>query len=763
MNIQIIGMSCASCVGRIEFALKTFDENVSVNLQTETAYINSEQTQGIYSAIKNAGYDVQVKTLEVRIQGMSCSSCVNRIEKDVNSLSGVISVEVNLASEKAKIKYIDQNITEDDIKKIIEKSGYTVAEVEKNETNQEKYPLSLVFGLVLALYFMSPMVINMMGVEYQINQYIQLFLASFVQIYFGYSFYKSAYKAIKNKSPNMDVLVAIGTTAAYFLSVYNMTKASGELYFESAVVILVLVKLGKYLESRAKVKTQAALKSLESLRPKRARVVTGDQEEIKLLSEVEIDNIVRVIPGERVPVDGIVIEGKSQVDESMMTGESLPVEKDIDSKVITGSMNTDGVLLIKVTAIGKQTALSKIISLVEEAQSKKAPIQKLVDKVSFYFVPAVLVIAVVTFASWMILTSDFEASLLASVAVLVIACPCALGLATPTAIMVGTGVAAQNGILIQNAEVLEVLHRANIVAFDKTGTLTVGKPEVSSIKVKDDSFTENQVMRILTSLQSASEHPLAQAILKNYHGDFAKVEDFKSIAGKGVEGQVDGIKYVFGNRSVISKEESDQVKTVAETQSFLVNKVSNKLLAVIGFKDKPREDSKKAISTLNNLKIKTYMLTGDNVAMAEDISQKLGIDKFYAELLPDQKVEMIKKLKALNEGTTVAMVGDGVNDAPALATADVGLAMASGTDVAVHSAGVILMRGETMLVPSAISISKYTYKKIQQNLFWAFIFNSIGIPLAAFGWLSPMIAGGAMAFSSVCVISNSLSLKKWKS
>lgn len=760
MNIKVKGMSCASCVGRIEKALKPFDENVSVNLQTEIAYLNSDKTKDIYQAIVDAGYNVEVVTQQLKLKGMSCSSCVNRVEQALLKIPGVLKAEVNLASEKVKIEFIDQKINLQVLQKAVKEAGYELIDIENSKEESSSFPKSLVFGLIIAAVLMLPMLLMPFGIDAHINKYVQLVLATFIQIYFGYSFYKPAIKAIKNKTPNMDVLVSIGTTAAYLLSIYNMTKVNADLYFESAVVILVLVRLGKYLESRAKQQTQKALKSLEKLRPEKAVVIEEGKEVTKFVSELKKGDIVKIKPGERIPVDGEVIEGQTSVDESMLTGESLPIEKSKNDKVITGSMNTDGSIKVKVTALGESTALSKIIDLVEQAQAQKAPIQKLVDQVSFYFVPIVLIISLITFLSWWFLTQDIENSLLASVAVLVIACPCALGLATPTAIMVGTGVAAKNGILIQNAEVLEVLHRANIIAFDKTGTLTVGKPQLTTLKVVDNNYEESEVLKILASLQSSSEHPLAQAVLNAYKSDeFYGVEKFKSLSGKGLQADINGTHYKLGSKSLLSEKQMQSVPKTAETHSFLLR--NEQLIAILGFKDQPRDDAKSAISKLKDQNLKSYMLTGDNQQMASEISNTLGLDGFFAELLPEQKVQKIKDLKK-NENDTVAMVGDGVNDAPALATANVGIAMSSGTDVAVHSAGVILMRGKTMLVPAAISISKATYKKIQQNLFWAFIFNTIGIPLAAFGWLSPMIAGGAMAFSSVLVLTNSLRLKRWK-
>lgn len=760
MNLKIKGMTCATCVNRVESALKLFDEKVTVNLQTEMAYVDSSNNiNEIKQSIENAGYHLQIESLQLKVEGMSCSSCVGRVEKALMEISGVVNVEVNLANEKVKIDYADQKLSIDEFHNAVKKAGYKLVDVEKTKRLNNKTPWLLIIGLFVALVFVIPMVLMPFGLDFHLNKYLQLILATIIQVVFGFSFYKSAISALKHKSPNMDVLVSIGTTAAYLLSVYNMTKPGSDLYFESAVVILVLVKLGKYLESRAKQQTQKALQSLESLRPEKALTIKDGKEVIKLVSELVVGDVVKIKPGERIPVDAEVIEGKTSVDESMLTGESLPVDKQVGDKVITGSLNTDGSIKVAIIAIGESTALSKIIKLVEEAQSKKAPIQKLVDQVSFYFVPIVLLISLITFLTWWFLTGDLETSLLSSVAVLVIACPCALGLATPTAIMVGTGVAAKNGILIQNAEILEVLHRATIVAFDKTGTLTVGRPKLTSLKIVKEAYEKPEVMQILASLQTSSEHPLAQAILSEFDGEFLTVNNFKAIAGKGVEGEIKNINYKLGSLSLLSESQKNNVTKAAETQSFLIEE--NELVACLGFKDQPREDSKTAIEKLNQLNIKTYMLTGDNNLVAREISSQLGLTGFYAELLPDQKVNKIRDLKS-TEYDVVAMVGDGVNDAPALASADVGIAMSSGTDVAMHSAGVILMREESTLVPSAIDISKHTYKKIQQNLFWAFIFNSIGIPLAAFGWLSPIIAGGAMAFSSVLVISNSLRLRRWK-
>ena len=722
------------------------------------------------------------ETLSLNIKGMTCASCVGRIERVLKKNEAISSASVNLATEKAVVEFERSQLSSEDIIKLIKKAGYdaTISSASKvpRSDNLEiiRDQRVLILSALLSLPLLLPMLIHPFGINFNLSPIIQLLLATPVQFYIGRDFYLSGWGALKAKSGNMELLVSIGTTAAYTLSVYLMIAnrehifhSGSHLYFESSAVIITLVKLGRYLEKRAKFQTTAAIRSLQKLRPESARVIRQGRYEEVLVQDLSQGEVVLIKPGERIPVDGIILQGMTQVDESLITGESLPVIKRVKDKVIGGSINGDGAIEVEISALGSETVISRIIRFVEEAQSKKAPIQRLVDKVSAVFVPIVIFLAALTIILSGIITGNWESAVVHGVAVLVIACPCALGLATPTSIMVGTGAAAKEGILIKDAEALEMAHRVTIVALDKTGTLTEGKPNVSYIK--SFSLPEDEFLTLVASLQQKSEHPLSRATLQKASEKNLSLFPFshvRAIPGTGLEAILKNEEvYVLGSKRLlkdlgISNSEVElEMKSredLGETLSVLINKNEKKILGFLGFRDGVRLEAKDAISKLKALNIKTIMLTGDNLLSAKKVADELGVENVKAEVLPEDKARIIQELKT--QGEIVAMVGDGINDAPALVVADVGIAMSTGTDVAMHSSGITLMRGNPLLIGSAVEISRKTYRKIQQNLFWAFIYNVVGIPLAAFGYLSPVLAGSAMALSSVSVVTNSLLLKR---
>lgn len=706
--------------------------------------------------------------INLNIKGMTCASCVARIEKSLNKDEAIIKVSVNLATEKARVNFESTKIDTAKIITLIEKSGYGASLLEDKSDDHSK--LSVIISILLTLPLALPMFFEPFGYHFMLPPLWQLALATPVQFIIGFKFYKNSWAAIKARSGNMDLLVAIGTSAAYGLSLYqiywhreHLDHHIPNLYFEASAVVITLILVGKYLEANAKKKTTDAIKALQSLQPDSARVLRDGQEQVIGIEQLSLEDIVIVRPGERIPVDGIILKGETHVDESLITGESLPVLKQESEKVIGASINGEGLLQLQVSALGSETMLARIIRMVEDAQANKAPIQRLVDKVSSIFVPVVLVIAFITMTATGFLTDDWEGAIIHAVAVLVIACPCALGLATPTSIMVGTGMAARFGILIKDATALEVAHSVTTVAFDKTGTLTQGKPVVAS--VHPVNMNEDDFLSLVAGLQAGSEHPLAHAVMERAKNIPKKnASDVKAIVGKGIEGIIDGKKYIFGSKKIITTSsdlvvQSHENEGRGETVSFLVDKEQN-ILGFVSFKDQIKDEAVKTIKILKLRGIKTVMVTGDNRGAATSVANELGIDQVFAEVLPNDKASIVENLKS--NGEIVAMVGDGINDAPALAAAHVGLAMSTGTDVAMHSAGITLMRGNPLLIPDAIDISKRTYSKIKQNLFWAFIYNVIGIPLAALGYLSPVIAGAAMALSSVSVVTNALMLKRWK-
>lgn len=601
------------------------------------------------------------------------------------------------------------------------------------------------------------------------NGWFQLALATPVQFIIGYRFYKGAYKALRGGGANMDVLIAMGTSAAYFFSIYNLAIGVPEYYFEASAVIITLIVLGNTFEAVAKGKTSEAIKKLMGLQPKTARVVRDEVEVDIPIEQLIVGDIVVVRPGERVPVDGIIVEGNSSLDESMITGESIPIDKTIDDEVIGATINKFGAFRFKATKIGKDTVLSQIIKLVEDAQGSKAPIQRLADKISGIFVPIVVVIALVTILGFTYIGGDFNTGLINAIAVLVIACPCALGLATPTAIMVGTGKGAENGILIKSGEHLESTHKMDTIIFDKTGTITRGEPELTDILTFNE-YDRNEILRIAASVERASEHPLGESIVKKAEEESMELsnpESFMSITGKGLRAEFEGKKVLIGNKRLmvendvsIEDRENDLLKLQEEGKTAMLMSLDGILSGIIAVADQMKDTSLEAVKELQKMGLEVYMITGDNERTAKAIAQKIGITKILADVLPEDKAEVVERLKS--EGRHVGMVGDGINDAPALAAADIGFAIGTGTDVAMEAADITLMRGDLNGVVTAIRLSHRTMKTIRQNLFWAFFYNSVGIPIAALGFLNPMVAGAAMAFSSVSVVTNSLRLKKFK-
>jgi len=711
---------------------------------------------------------------DLAITGMTCASCVARVEKALLRVPGVTTAAVNLATERARVTGAAADTAA--LVAAVEAAGFdarplaapgAVRAEQADAVARDRRELHhLVVAVLLSLPLVAGMAAAPFGLDLMLPGWAELALASIVQFWLGARFYVAAFKAVRAGAGNMDLLVALGTTAAWGLSVWLLLTAHPghrpHLYFEASAVLITFVLLGKWLEARAKGQTAAAIRALMNLRPDRARLRRNGAEVEVAVDDIATGDIVMLRPGDRIPVDGLVAEGEGQVDEAMLTGESRPVLKAPGARVTGGSINLDGLLAVETTAVGAETTLARIVRLVEGAQASKAPIQRMVDRVSAVFVPVVLVIALATLAGWWLATGDVEQAIVTAVSVLVIACPCALGLATPTAIMVGTGAAARRGILIKDAEALEAAHAITAVAFDKTGTLTEGRPRVVEISGDQDT------LRLAASLQQGSEHPLAGAVRERAAGEGLEpstLADFRALPGRGVEGRVGDRLLILGTRRLLGErglnigaldDRTQAAEALGHTVSWLADQ--HEVLGFITFGDHPRPEAQAAVAGLRAQGIEAVMVTGDGRGAAEAIAAKLGIARVFAEVLPGDKAEIVGRLRA--EGRTVAMVGDGINDAPALAAADVGFAMATGTDVAMHTAGVTLMRGDPRLVPEAIAMSRRTYAKIRQGLFWAFAYNVIGIPLAALGYLSPMLAGGAMALSSVSVVLNALTLRR---
>lgn len=783
-DLPIDGMTCASCAGRVEKSLAKVPgvRSVSVNLATEQARVEApaESLPALVEAVQQAGYSVPAHSLELDISGMTCASCAGRVEKALAKVPGVKSASVNLATERAHVELLGQ-VDPGLLINAVTQAGYG-ASLHQNEKNTEddqhkrlhRERWALTLAIVLALPLVLPMLLAPFGIHWMLPAWAQFVLATPVQFVLGARFYVAAWKAVKAGAGNMDLLVALGTSAGYGLSLYEWAIAEPgtmpHLYFEASAVVIALVLLGKYLESRAKRQTASAIRALEALRPERALRMVDGQEQDVAISDLRLNDLVLVKPGERFPVDGEVVEGQSHADEALISGESLPVPKQPGDKVTGGAINGEGRLVIKTLALGTETVLARIIRLVEDAQSAKAPIQKLVDKVSQVFVPVVLLIALATLLGWWLYGAPIETALINAVAVLVIACPCALGLATPTAIMAGTGVAARHGILIKDAEALERAHEVSAVVFDKTGTLTSGTPQIAHFSALDGD--EAHLLQAAGALQRGSEHPLAKAVLDACAArnlNVPDVTDSQSLTGRGIAGTLEGRRLALGNRRLLEETglapgslaaSASAWETEGRTLSWLIEQSPQpQVLGLFAFGDTLKPGAQSAIAQLNARHISSHLLTGDNRGSAKVVAEALGISDVHAEVLPADKAATVAELKKTG---VVAMVGDGINDAPALAAADIGIAMGGGTDVAMHAAGITLMRGDPRLVPAALEISRKTYAKIRQNLFWAFIYNVIGIPLAAFGFLNPVLAGAAMAFSSVSVVSNALLLKFWK-
>ncbi|MBE6067806.1 MAG: copper-translocating P-type ATPase [Clostridium lundense] len=810
--LKIEGMTCAACAKAVERASKKLQgvTDANVNFATEKLNVDFDENkisiEDIQAAIEKAGYKAKTEssTKTLKIQGMTCAACAKTVERVTKKLDGVIESNVNFATENLNISYDSSKVRVSDIRKVIEKAGYKAVEEETNvdadKERKEKEIKLLWKKFVIAAIFSVPLLVITMGhmfgepIGFKLPEFIdpmvnprtfaivQLILVMPVMAA-GYKFFTVGFKSLFRRSPNMDSLIAMGTSAAFLYGIFAIVQIFGgnvdyayDLYFESAAVIITLITLGKYLESVTKGKTSEAIKKLMGLAPKTAIIIRNGKEIETPIEEVEVGDIIVVKPGEKMPVDGEVVEGTTSVDESMLTGESIPVEKNIGDKIIGASINKNGTIKYRATKVGKDTALAQIIKLVEDAQGSKAPIAKLADIISGYFVPVVMVIAVVSAFAWYMSGETGVFALTIFISVLVIACPCALGLATPTAIMVGTGKGAEYGVLIKSGVALETAHKVKTIVFDKTGTITEGKPKVTDVVVTND-ITQDYLLQLAASAEKGSEHPLGEAIVKGAEEkglEFKKLDFFKAIPGHGIEVKIDGKDILLGNRKLmvesnISLENLEEIshKLAGEGKTPMYVSIDGKMVGIIAVADTVKENSKRAIEKLHEMGIEVAMITGDNKRTAEAIAKQVGIDRILAEVLPQDKANEVKKLQA--EGKKVAMVGDGINDAPALAQADIGIAIGSGTDVAMESADIVLMRSDLMDVPTAIQLSKKTILNIKENLFWAFGYNTLGIPVAMgilyiFGGplLNPIIAAAAMSLSSVSVLANALRLKGFK-
>jgi len=803
IDLPIVGMSCASCASTIQRNLGDLKgvTKASVNFATSNATIFYEprliRPEDFISSVRNSGYDVGTVSVEILLQGIQCASCVQKIEKTLHQIGGVTKASVNLASEKVKVEYIPSEISLSDIKKNIEQSGYKVLDIPPEEESGDverivrereykRLKRKFFVGVALAVIIflgsaprMFPWVPAFLN-----NYYLLWILATPVQFWIGWQFYKGAWGGFKHRNADMNTLIAVGTSAAYIYSLVatlfpSFFEAGGlkpDVYFDTSAMIIVLILFGRLLEARAKGQTSEAIKKLIGLQPKTALIIKEGKELSLPIEEVRVGDEVIVKPGEKIPVDGVVIGGKSSVDESMITGESMPVQKEIGDEVIGATLNKTGSFRFRATKVGKDTALAQIIKLVRDAQGSKAPIQRLADVIASYFVPIVISIAIATFILWFNL-GPYPAltfALLNFVAVMIIACPCALGLATPTAVMVGTGKGATHGVLIKGGESLETAHKLDTIVFDKTGTLTKGEPEVTDI-ITVDSVSVEMILEMAASAEKNSEHPLAEAILRKASEVGVtplETQSFQALAGRGLEAKVSGKTVLIGNKKLMEErqigipdlEEKAKILTQdGKTPIFVV--IDGEPSGLIAVADSLKQDAVRSIKKLKSRGLEVIMLTGDNRRTAQAIARMAGIERVLAEVLPEDKVHEIKRLQS--EGKKVAMVGDGINDAPALAQADIGIALGSGTDVALEASDITLIRDDLSGVVSAIELSKQTIKVIKQNLFWAFFYNAAGIPIAAgilypfFGLLlNPIIASLAMAFSSVSVVSNSLRLRK---
>ncbi|MCY8513626.1 copper-exporting P-type ATPase CopA [Bacillus atrophaeus] len=795
--LQVSGMACAACASRIEKGLKRMDgvADAHVNLALETSNVTYNPSETGAAAIKEKieklGYGVVTEKAEFQIAGMTCAACANRIEKRLNKTEGVNSAPVNFALETVAVEYNPKEVTINDLKEAVAKLGYQLeqkggadSETESPlKKEQRKQTARLIFSAILSFPLLWAMVSHFSFTSFIwvpdifMNPWMQFALATPVQFVIGWPFYTGAYKALRNKSANMDVLVALGTTAAYVYSLYLTIQSLGAhghtdgLYYETSAILLTLILLGKRFEAKAKGRSSDAIKKLMKLQAKTATVVREGQEQVIPIEDVMTGDLVYVKPGERIPVDGEVTEGRSAVDESMITGESIPVDKSPGDSVTGATMNANGFLKIKAVNVGKDTALSQIIRVVEEAQGSKAPIQRLADQISGIFVPIVLGIALITFLIWYFWAApgDVGEAISKLIAVLVIACPCALGLATPTSIMAGSGRSAEFGILFKGGEHLEKTHRLDTIVLDKTGTVTNGKPVLTDA-VAADGFEETELLRLAAAAETGSEHPLGEAIaagVKEKGIDIPKLTRFEAKIGAGVLAEAAGKTILVGSRRLMESEGvqheallSQMSALEGEGKTVMLVTVDGEPAGLIAVADTIKETSREAVKRLMSMGLEVIMMTGDNRKTAEAIAKEAGITRVIAEVRPEQKAEEISRLQ--QTGSRVAMVGDGINDAPALATADIGMAIGTGTDIAMETADITLIRGDLNSIADAIRMSRLTMKNIKQNLFWALGYNTLGIPIAAFGFLAPWVAGAAMAFSSVSVVLNALRLQRAK-
>ncbi len=784
IELPVEGMTCAACSARVEKRLNALEgvEEAAVNLATARARVTYDleavSPSRIAARIVETGYAVPEESVELAVGGMTCAACSARVEKRLNALEGVASASVNLSTERAMVRFTPGAVSVEDLIERVEKTGYTAQETDREGADAGRdesvrryrwevwmFTLSALLSLPLVLQMTS----TFWGEGWELPRWWQFALATPVQLIVGWRFYRGAYHSLRGGGANMDVLVAGGTSAAYLDSVAVTAFALPmHVYFETSAVLITLIRLGKLLEERAKGRTSDAIRKLMGLQAKTARVLRDGEEREIPIEQVIVGDEVFVRPGEKFPVDGVILDGQTTADESMITGESIPVEKSPGDTVVGATVNKNGAVRFRADKVGKDTALAQIIRLVEQAQGSKAPIQRLADRISGIFVPAVLLIVALTFALWYAY-AGFTAALVNAVAVLVIACPCALGLATPTAIMVGTGKGAEAGILIKGGESLETAHKIGAVVLDKTGTITKGKPEVTDV-LPFNGAEGRELLRLAASAERGSEHPLGEAIRERSESEgieYLPVTDFQAIPGHGLSVKVEGRPIWLGNARLMADRgvpldgnapAIEELERQGKTVMLMADEAG--LLGALAVADTVKETSRAAIKALRAMGIEVYMLTGDNRRTAQAIAEQVGVDRVLAEVLPDQKAEKVGELRA--GGKIVGMVGDGINDAPALAAADVGFAIGTGTDMAMEAADVTLMRGDLMSVADSIRLSRATMRKIRQNLFWAFFYNVLGIPLAALGFLSPVIAGAAMASSSVSVVSNTLLLRRWR-